>query len=158
MTMSYNINTLVSTEEQQALKEMIFKRARERALAFNQEVQNNYTTAIQNDVMELARDCFVATKNPFCEEKKEENQETSAKKDSEIGFQQRNIEEIKAQIKSRNQISSEKVANITLENNMTEARNEFSQRSTFLGALEFLNSQASISLIKSRGKSFEALA
>jgi hypothetical protein len=41
---------------------------------------------------------------------------------------------------------------------MTDARNEFSQKSTFLGALDFLNSQASISLIKNKGKSFEALA
>ena len=156
--MSYNINTLVSTEEQQALKEMIFKRARERAQAFNQEVQNNYTTAIQNDVMELARDCFVATKNPFCEVEKEEKQDTTVQKDAEVGFKQRNIEEIKAQIKYRNQISNEKVASGTLETNMTEARKEFSQKSTFLGALDFLNSQASISLIKNKGKSFEALA
>ena len=156
--MSYSFNTLVSKEEQQALKEMIFQRARERAQSFNQEVQNSYTTAIQNDVMELARDCFISTKNPFCDTKEDVKIETKQEQKPEVGFKQRNIEEIKAQIKYRNQVSSEKAANITLENNMADARKEFGQKSTFLGALEFLNSQASISLIKNKGKSFEALA
>lgn len=156
--MSYSFNTLVSKEEQQALKEMIFQRARERAQSFNQEVQNSYTTAIQNDVMELARDCFISTKNPFGDTKEDVKIEAKQEQKPEVGFKQRNIEEIKAQIKYRNQVSSEKAANVTLENNMADARNEFGQKSTFMGALEFLNSQASISLIKNKGKSFEALA
>ena len=42
--------------------------------------------------------------------------------------------------------------------NMDEARIGLDKKHSFMGALEFLNSQASISLVKNKGKSFEALA
>ena len=41
---------------------------------------------------------------------------------------------------------------------MSEARNVFGRKKSFLGALEFLNSQASIALVKNQGKTFEAIA
>ena len=54
--------------------------------------------------------------------------------------------------------ASERIKNATLEENMVEARGEFSSKSTFMGALNFLNSQASIALVNSKGKSFSAIA
>ena len=62
---NYNLNSTVTSQEAEALKEMIFKRARERAKALNEDVQSSFTSSIQNDVMDLARDSFVASKNPF---------------------------------------------------------------------------------------------
>ena len=57
---SYNYDSIVSRNEAEALKEMIFKRARERADALDKEVKTSYTSDIQNDVMDLARDSFVS--------------------------------------------------------------------------------------------------
>ena len=41
---------------------------------------------------------------------------------------------------------------------MQEARAGLSNKKSFMGALNFLNSQAAISLIKTRGNKFEMLA
>ena len=57
--------SIVSAQESQALKEMIFNRARERAAALASDVQESYTTNMQADVMDIARNSFRANKNPF---------------------------------------------------------------------------------------------
>ena len=64
----YN-NSIVSRSETEALKEMIFKRAREREEALNADTQEQYTTSVQRDVMDIARDSFVSTtkNNPFAQ-------------------------------------------------------------------------------------------
>ena len=40
---------------------------------------------------------------------------------------------------------------------MLEARNQINKKSNLIGALDFLNSQASIALVKNRGQNFEAV-
>ena len=67
---NYNLKSIVSNSEQEALKEMIFKRVRDRAQAMNDEVQNSYTKATQNEVMDLARESLTIKQNPFAEKKK----------------------------------------------------------------------------------------
>ena len=62
---TYSYDSIVNRQEAEALKEMIFKRARERAESFDTEIKDSYTTGMQNEVMNLARNSFVATKNPF---------------------------------------------------------------------------------------------
>ena len=152
-----SFNSIVSNTEQEALKDMIFKRARERAQAMNEEVQNSYTGLIQNDVMDLARDSFVAQKNPFSQIV--ENVEVeSAKKEQEIGFAKRHVKEIKSQISNKQKVVNNEIINSQVENAMADARGEFARKKSFMGALDFLNSQASISLVKSHGKTFEAFA
>ena len=162
---NYKFNSIVSNSEQDALKEMIFKRARERAQAITDEVQSNYTTNIQNDIMELARNSFVSSKNPFSqlvetkkEEIIEEPKETDKTNTQEIGFAKRQINEIKSQINSKNNSTSADIANKEVELAMASARMDFTKKASFMGALEFLNSQASIALVKNKGKSFEAMA
>ncbi|MCM1003422.1 MAG: hypothetical protein NC408_03670 [Candidatus Gastranaerophilales bacterium] len=158
---SYKFDSIVNRQEADALKEMIFKRARERAESMTKESQESYTSAVRNDIMDLARDTFVSNKNPFSaavEPKVEEKAEMPVKKDVEVGFSQRKIEEVKAQINYRNRVSSDEIANNEIEETMTEARAEFSNKTSFMGALNFLNSQASITLVNKRGKKFEALA
>ena len=61
-------------------------------------------------------------------------------------------------LKKKNNDASEKIANYQVEQAMLDARQDFSKKSSFMGALNFLNSQATISLISKRAKSFEALA
>ncbi len=148
---SYKFDSIVNRQEADALKEMIFKRARERAESITKEAQESYTSAVKNDIMDLARDTFVAKKNPFSINTEPVESE---KHEEEIGFSKRRVEEIKSQITYRNRAVSEE----TVEETMADARSEFSSRTSFMGALNFLNSQASISLVNKRGKSFEALA
>lgn len=153
---SYKFDSIVNRQEADALKEMIFKRARERAESMTKETQESYTSAVRNDIMDLARDTFVANKNPFSVV--EEKTEVPVKNEVEVGFSQRRVEEVKAQINYRNRITSDEIVNNEIEETMTEARAEFGNKTSFMGALNFLNSQASITLVNKRGKKFEALA
>lgn len=155
---NYNLNSTVASQEAEALKEMIFKRARERAQALNEEVQSSYTTSVQNDVMDLARDSFVANKNPFSQVIETPKQEKETVQAQEIGFAKRNVDEIKAQIHYRNKNANSELASSQVESAMAESREEFTKKAGFMGALNFLNSQATISLVKNKGKTFEALA
>ena len=156
-------DSIVNRQEVDALKEMIFKRARERAQSFTDDVQAGYTTLVQNDIMDLARDSFVETKNPFTKIKEEQQpvaqdkvkQETNHQ---EIGFAKRQVDEVKAQVYSTNKKFNTLIANTEVEATMQEARVALEQKTSFVGALDFLNSQASIVLVKNRGKAFEAMA
>ena len=157
---SFGFNTTVSSQEADALKEMIFKRARERAQALTQDVQNDYTSSVQNDIMDLARDSFVSARNPFSENTKTDvlAKETSQEVETrEIGFAKRQVNELKSQIVSKNIAATTDIANNEIDANMHAAKEVFSKKTTFMGALDFLNSQASIALIKNKGKKFEAL-
>ncbi len=158
-------NFIVSQSEVAALKEMIFKRASERAQALTEEVQSSCTSAIQLDVMDMARDSFVSSKNPFSRKVEQESKtspsETETKQEAktpEIGFAKRNVNEIKAQIHNKNINVNSDIANNTVESAMHEARANFSKKSSFMGALDFLNSQASIALVTKNNSKFEALA
>ena len=155
--MSY-YNSVVSNSEQEALKEMIFNRARERAKALSEDVQASYTTSVQSDIMEMARDSFVSNKNPFSiqETKKEDPKTTN--NDSEIGFAKRQVNDVKNQFSQKSKTINSEIANKEVYSTMEGARSLYEKGTSFMGALDFLNSQASISLVKNKGKSFEALA
>ena len=167
---AYLHDSIVSAQESQALKEMIFSRARERAAALAGDVQDSYTSSLQADVMDVARKSFRANKNPFSldmfekeqtVEKVETKTEPKAKTEyceEGLGFSRRNVEAIKSQINFRNKVVVEKVAQEAVNANMDDAREEFVKKPSFVGALDFLNSQATISLVKSKGKAFDAIA
>ncbi len=161
---TYMFNSTVTSQEADALKEMIFKRARERAQAFSDDVQSNYVSAVQNDIMDLARDSFVSTsKNPFVETKEDveakiQTEIIDKQETQEIGFAKRHVDEIKKQIYAKNKITNTTITNNEVESAMEEARASLGQKSGFIGALDFLNSQASIALIKNKGNAFEAMA
>ena len=155
-------SSIVSRGETEALKEMIFKRARERAEALNNDTQNQYTTAIHNDVMDIARDSFAASdrNNPFVKiiEISEEKKQSVEEKREDIGFKQRITKEVESQIEYKNKTIKEDIVNREVTANMLEARNEFANKKTIMGALNFLNSQASIVLVNEKSKSFDAMA
>lgn len=166
-----NTNTsdlIVNKQEIEALKTMIFNRAKERASALASDVNQSYTGSIKNEVMDIARNSFVSNKNPFSlilddEKTNLVNEEivdetNNIEREIGLGFEQRKAESIKAEIIYRNKVNNEQVVNSAIKDNMNETRNEFTSRSSFLGALEFLNSQASIVLVNKRGKSFDAIA
>ena len=72
----------------------------------------------------------------------------------EIGFSQKKRPE-NVQIKQRNDIINEQIASKAIQNNMVEARAALSSKQSFMGALNFLNSQAAVSLIRTRADKFE---
>ena len=160
--MSYQFDSYVNRQEVNALKEMIFKRARERA--------NAMTDDIQADVMTVARESFVSNKNPFSQilaqsaEEVEKTQKPAEPKAKEVTPLGEFVDEVEAQAEkvgfpkknlfaaSANQyrIISEQITASQIVNNMAEARDGLANKKSFMGALEFLNSQASISLLNKR--------
>ena len=155
-TMSYSLNSsFVNKQEADALKDMIFRRARERAQALNEDVQE--------DVMELARTSFVSKHNPFSQivEKAEKanpsqniDEVVKTHAEDKIGFPPR---EPKPQAIEQTKVLKENITTQTIQNTMAEARETLSNKKSFIGALDFLNSQAAVSLMRTRSDKFEAI-
>lgn len=153
--MSYIFDSIVNKQEADTLKEMIFRRVRERSNSMNEEVQT--------EVMDMARDSFVSSNNPFSQivEKTNVQPESNPKELVQKGVDNENIGFAmpQKQPKAFNQshLINEQVANAEIKNNMREARAGLSNNKSFMGALNFLNSQAAISLIKTRSDKFEMI-
>ena len=153
--MSYNLNSFVNNSEANALKEMIFNRVRERSQVMNGNVQA--------DVMDIARESFVSKNNPFSQIMQnvadaaaaKEEEIKSQNNDEEIGFPQR---QLKARAVEQGRVVNEKLAAFTVQNNMNEARVSLSQKTSFMGALNFLNSQAAVSMHRTPSGNFSVLA
>lgn len=149
--MSYKFDSIVSKNEAAALKDMIFKRAQERAKSFNDDAQA--------DVMDMARDSFVSKDNPFSkiiENTKPENTTTkeeiakTTQKDDGVGSPM--PKEVKLQ---QNNVINNQITSSAINNNMREAREALTNKKSFMGALNFLNSQAAVSLMRTRADKFE---
>ena len=151
--MSYKFDSIVSKSEANALKEMIFNRARERA--------KSMTDDVQEDVMDVARESFVSANNPFSQiiENTPANNptedKTRQKTEEEIGFP---IKKIREKVSTQNKLINAQITQATIENTMMSARENLSNKQSFMGALNFLNSQAAISLIRTRADKFEIIA
>ena len=155
--MAYKFDSIVNKSEADALKDMIFRRVQERSKGMNDEVQT--------DVMDLARDSFVSKDNPFSNiintSSAEENhapsevQTVTKEEDNAIGFP---IKEPKLRVNGQSRIINEQITSAAIASTMQEARSGLSNKQSFMGALNFLNSQAAISLIRTRADKFEVLA
>ena len=159
--MNYVFNSIVSVQEQEALKNMIFKRAQERAQALVEEVEESYTSSTKVEIMDIARNSFVSNKNPFSIEfpaEKEPVIEEISPKEKAVELSKKNIENIKNNIYQKQTTIQSDIAEKVMTLNMAEARVGLDKKQAFVGALDFLNSQASLSLINKRQKGFEALA
>ena len=156
--MNYQLNSYVNSQEAEALKELIFKRARERAATMTED--------FQADLMNIARESFVSNKNPFSqiitteknntEEKIQNTEKTSALREY-VEVMEENTEEIGFPIKNipsgavnQNKIIKEQLTAAQVQNTMAEAREGLSNKKSFMGALEFLNSHAAASLLNKR--------
>ena len=151
--MSYNVNSFVNKDEANALKEMIFKRATERARALSADVQT--------DIMDVARESFVSKNNPFSQIVQEAAEKTQAVgkaapaiEKTEIGFPQR---QLKARAVEQSRVVNEQLTVSAVQNNMNEARKALSNKKSFMCALDFLNSQAAVSLMRTKSDKFEAV-
>lgn len=156
--MSYNVNSFVNKDEANALKEMIFSRVRERSQSMSED--------LQSDVMDIARESFVSRNNPFSQFV----QNSQNSNNSDINLPSENIKEVqpnqnigfpqrqpKARAVEQARVVQEKITTGTINNNMNEAREGLTNKKSFMGALNFLNSQAAISLMRTRSDRFEAV-
>ena len=150
-------NSIVDRTEAAALKDMIFQRARERAEALNESVKEVHTTNAHSDIMDIARSSFESAKNPFSIINKTSEVITNESKSTSdnIGFPPRKSE-IASKIVNKNKEAFEEFSKATVEESMTSV--ELSRRQSFTGALNFLNTQATISLANSRAKRFDTFA
>ena len=149
--MSYKFDSIVSKNEAAALKDMIFKRAQERAKSFNDDAQA--------DVMDMARNSFVSKDNPFSkiientiQENKTVEPEAVEKKQKDDGVGFPMPKEVKLQ---QNQVINNQITSSAINSNMREAREALTNKKSFMGALNFLNSQAAVSLMRTRADKFE---
>ena len=159
--MSYiNNNSIVSREEASALKDMNFKRVKDRAASFETEVNSSYTSDVQNDLLNVARSSFEANKNPFAKIVGASEPEKVEKKaeDIGVGFAQRKLSNTETQVINKSKETAEIISKSVVEETMATASNDLMRKQSFLGALEFLNSQATISLVNKKAKSFDAIA
>lgn len=147
--MSQNINSFVNNNEAVALKEMIFKRARERAQALNEDVQD--------DVMDMARESFVSKNNPFTNIVARSAETATEEPKEEIGFPTKNLKPVQER-PAQDKIINEQLSCSIVKNNMLEAREALSNKKGFVGALNFLNAQAAVSLARTRTDKFEVIA
>ena len=168
--MNYQLNSYVNRKEAEALKELIFRRVKERTDAL--------TGDVQADVMDIARESVSRSKNPFAQvfiqtakentEKPEESIEQPSETVSplhefveikeaqaeEVGFPKKEIPVIVNQYREYQEEASARQIQTT----MREAREGLSNKKSFMGALEFLNSQAAVSLLNKRSKGLEIVA
>ena len=154
--MSYKFDSIVNKHEADALKDMIFKRARERAKAFNEDAQS--------DVMDMARESFVSKNNPFSkiiENTNNINPEQQVKNKQEVAVEPQEKDDIGFPVKElklqQNRNITSQLTAATINNNMAEAREALSNKKSFMGALNFLNSQAALSLMRTRADKFEVV-
>ena len=157
--MSYNFNSIVGKQEANALKEMIFQRVRERSEAM--------TDDIHADVMDIARESFVKKDNPFSQIINQQPTETPpvqkvdtvevSSSDTEnegIGFP---IRELKSGAVEQGRVVNEQIAAAAVNSTMSEAREKLTNKKSFMGALNFLNSQAAVSLMRTSSERFEVI-
>lgn len=156
-TTSYS--SIVDAQEISALKEMIFRRAKERAEAMTDGVNQTYTSDIKNDVMDIAHKSFVASKNPFSEIVNAKSEEpTQVENKCEIGFKQVSSSDLMNEMANRSQQIKAELNYHAIQANMSELQSDYVQKASFTGALDFLNTQGALSLLKKNTNNFEVLA
>lgn len=148
----------IENKEVSLIKEAIFKRAREKAQQMNDEQNNQYTSEVKNDIMEIASADFRSSEfNPFnkfkesmglnsvskVEEKPEVAEPKPSQETSEV-FGPR-IKPLKHNVQSVNNANyTESVKDET----MTAARNQFRHNMDLTTSLNFLNAKAAIQMAK----------
>lgn len=168
---TFSTHSTVNRQEAEALKEMIFNRVRARAEAMNKDVQDSYVDKVQTELMDIARVSLTNTRNPFATQDEKPITEQAIKPEPEtvtvekatkdidhFGFATQQAEYISSQIRLKTTTKNEEIAKYTIESTMDDAHQSLEKKSSFMGALNFLNSQATIALVNKKSQRFEATA
>ena len=163
-----DVKSSIDRAETASIKEAIFRRAREKSNTLATEKNENYSTQVQNDVMEIARESITESPmNPFNQfmenmglnaknvvnNIQSQNVANSAPVQQEAKVSQTipNLEEIYTKEVKRNieSVSNKTFVNSVKDETMTAARNQFRQGTNLMATLNFLNTQAAIRMAKS---------
>jgi hypothetical protein len=85
-------------------------------------------------------------------------QTLASKEEDKIEETRKNIESIKNNIYQKQEHVQAQISTQMMNRNMQEARAGLDSKRTFVGALDFLNSQASLSMVNKKSKGFDAIA
>lgn len=152
-----NVKPAIDRKETATIKDAIFKRAKEKAESLTEEKSENYTSQIQQDVMEVARETLKPSSlNPFNQFKENTKIQTDeqevvdaidkVKPQSELEIPREEkiyTNELKHNIES---VSDKAYSNTMKEEAMSAARTQF--RNNLNTTLNFLNTQAAIQMAK----------
>lgn len=144
-----DIKPTIDRKETASIKDAIFRRAREKAEALTEEKSENYTSQVQKDVMDIARETIKPSPmNPFNQFMDnlgiQNGQPTVSETNQQPVTDTEKLKETYTKELKRNieSVSHQAFANSVKEETMTEARNQF--RSNLNATLSFLNTQAAI--------------
>lgn len=153
-----DIKPTIDKSQVNSIKEAIFARAREKSNALAEEKNENYTSQVQNDVMDTVRDSLnIPEINPFNQFIKSINgggatnntSPTNVEAKSEAAPPEK-VEapqrEVKHNIES---VNNSNYTNSVRNETMNAARDQFIQPMSLADTLNFLNTQAAISMAKS---------
>ena len=148
-----DVKPSIERSEVASIKDAIFKRAREKSNLLAKEKSENYTSQMQNDVMEIARVDFQSSSmNPFNQFKDsiglnqpEPVVQQSASKMDLPTLEEVFTREVKHNIES---VSNSAYTKSVKDETMTAARNQFRQETNLMATLNFLNTQAAIQMAK----------
>lgn len=150
----------IERKEVSLIKEAIFKRAREKAQQMNTEQNNQYTSEVKNDVMEIASADFRSNEfNPFNKfkesmglntpkvetPKETESQPVAQEKVEPVEQHTFEIKPLKHNVQS---VNNTNYTDSVKDETMTAARNQFRQDRNLTTSLNFLNAQAAIQMAK----------
>ena len=145
-----DVKPAIDRKETASIRDAIFKRAKEKAEALTEEKSEKYTSQVQSDVMDIARESIQASPmnpfNQFLDNIKQQNniivEEKPVQKETPK-FGKLYKKELKRNIESA---SNETFENSVKNETMTEARNQFRQGTNLMATLNFLNTQAAIKM------------
>ncbi len=156
-----DVKPTIDRQQTASIKDAIFKRAREKAAAMTEEKSENYTSQVQNDVMEIARESIQASPmNPFSQfmenvglqnkiteavDKVQEQQKSEAPKVEMDKLKEIYTKELKHNIES---VSNKSFVKSVQDETMASARNQFRSETSLMASLKFLNTQAAIQMAK----------
>lgn len=154
-----NVKPSIDRSEVSLLKEAIFQRAREKAEKMNAVQNEQYTTEVKNDIMDIVSADFRSTEfNPFNQFKESLGlNKTEPKPEPKAEAQPAVSEPQEGQLKEAifkplkhnvQSVSNNNYSESVKDETMEIARNQFRQQQNLTMSLNFLNAQAAIQMAK----------
>ena len=152
-----DIKPSIDRKETALIKDVILKRAKEKAETLTEEKNENYTTQVQHDVMDIARESLnPSSMNPFnqfmenmgVQNKYIESTDALDRVKSKSELEMPRQEEVAPKELKRNieSVSNQTYSETVKDETMKAARSQF--KSTLSETLNFLNTQAAIKMVK----------
>jgi len=142
-----DVKSSIDRKETASIKDAIFRRAREKASSLAEEKSENYTSQVQDDVMNIARESLQASPmNPFNQFMENVGVQKAPKIVEQVKPQEKKEEPVKELKRNIESVSDSAFVKSVKDETMTAARNQFRQGTNLNSILNFLNTQAAIKM------------